>query len=200
MLTTPLLLVELGMGGALVLRMNGALFGMKRAHHDSLRVSRRILAGTGMTPARFDLVQVLARCAAYDGKVGQFQSVLWKVLGVSRATVSRMVGALEKLGLVRRVVMRKDRRQRWVELTREGAACFRLARRVGLVPAHVAVLRAVAPRDAGTGDARSRWWDAVGMKLGAFETLLAVVQWRLGGRAELLYGPPRLDGPATGRG
>jgi len=171
--------------------MNGALFGMKRAHQDAQRVCRRILVGTGMTPARFDLVQVLVRDAAYNGKVGQFQSALWKTLGVSRATVSRMLGALEKMGLVRRLIMRKDRRLRWVELTRRGAEWFRRARRVGQAPAQRAVARAVAPR--ARGDA-TRWWDAVGMKLAAFETLLTVVQWRLGGRAELLYGPPREGG------
>jgi len=172
--------------------MNGVLFGMKRAHQDALRVCRRILQGTAMTPARFDLVQVLARDAAYNGRVGQFQSVLWKVLGVSRATVSRMLGALEKLGLVRRLIMRKDRRQRWVELTPKGVAWFRFARRLGRAPAQRAVARAVTPQRPASG-VKPRWWDGVGMKLGAFETLLAVVQWRLGGRAELLYGRPQVD-------
>jgi len=174
--------------------MNRALFGMKRAHQDASRVCRRILEGTGMTPARFDLVQVLARDAAYNGKVGQFQSALWKALGVSRATVSRMLGALEKLGLVRRSIMRRDRRLRWVELTRKGAAWFRRARRVGHEPARRAVARAVGPR--AQRAANGKWWEGVGMKLGAFETLLTVVQWRLGGRAELLYGAPRVSGEA----
>jgi len=182
--------------GAQEVAVNGVLFGMKRAHQDSLRVCRRILAGTRMTPARFDLVQVLVRDAAYNGRVGQFQSALWKALGVSRATVSRMLGALEELGFVRRLVMRKDRRLRWVELTREGAAWFRLARRVARLPAESAVKSAVTPA-APRASMRAQWWDSVGMKLGAFETLLVVIQWRLGGYAQLLYGRPgvaSLDG------
>jgi len=176
--------------------MNGVLFGMKRAHQEALRVCRSVLDGTGMTPARFDLVQVLVRDAAYNGRVGQFQSVLWKVLGVSRTTVSRMLTALEKLGFVRRSIMRKDRRQRWVELTREGAAWFRRARRVGREPACDAVARAVLPR---VPSAR-RWWDRVGMTVGAFDALLAVVHRRLGGRAEPIYGRPSFDGWADDSG
>jgi len=168
--------------------MNGLVFGMKRAHQESLRVCRRLLEGTGMTPARFDLIRVLARDAAYNGKVGQFQSVLWKVLGVSRATVSRMLGALEELGYVRRRILRKDRRQRWVELTREGAAWFRRARRVGAEPVRVAVTRALVP--AVSSEKMTRWWDVAGTTVGAFEALLAAVQWRFGGRAELVYGNP----------
>jgi len=144
-----------------------------------------------MTPARFDLVRVLVRDAAFNGKVGQFQSALWKALGVSRATVSRMLGALEKLGLVRRSVMRKDRRLRWVELTQEGAAWFRRARRIGHEAARESVSYAVSPRR--TARVPPRWWDAVGMRVGAFEAVLVSIQRRLGGWAELLYGAPRLD-------
>jgi DNA-binding MarR family transcriptional regulator len=42
------------------------------------------------------------------------------MLGVGRATVSRMLGSLEQLGLVRRIRSDSDRRRKLVELTKQG--------------------------------------------------------------------------------
>jgi DNA-binding MarR family transcriptional regulator len=90
-------------------------FGLKRAHQGTLRVTRGVLAALGLTAARFDLLY-----AVKGKRDGIIQSALRKVLGVSRATVSRMLASLEELGLVRRSVSKKDRRQRLVELTTKG--------------------------------------------------------------------------------
>jgi DNA-binding MarR family transcriptional regulator len=95
--------------------MHAIFFGLKRAHHGTLRITRRVLAALGLTAARFDLLY-----AVKETRAGILQSALRKVLGVSRATVSRMLASLEELGLVRRSVSKKDRRQKLIELTTKG--------------------------------------------------------------------------------
>ena len=174
--------------------MHGVLFAVKRTHLDGLRVERRLLERTGRTPARFHLVQAMARNAGYLGRVGCLQKELWPVLGVSRATVSRMLGSLEKLGLVQRSVVAKDRRNRFVELTRAGAAWFRLARRVAVADAARVIEAALGPRTEMAIGGGARTWRDVGMQLRPFETLLIAVQWRLGGLARLVYPRQPLGG------
>jgi DNA-binding MarR family transcriptional regulator len=95
--------------------MHRIFFGLKRAHHGTLRITRKALTALGLTAARFDLLFALKK-----EHYGLIQSTLRKVLGVSRATVSRMLASLEELGLVRRTVSTADRRQRFVELTTKG--------------------------------------------------------------------------------
>jgi DNA-binding MarR family transcriptional regulator len=95
--------------------MHAIFFGLKRAHHGTLRITRKVLAALGLTAARFDLLYAVKKSSR-----GMVQSALRKVLGVSRATVSRMLASLEELGLVRRTVAVQDRRQRFVELTTKG--------------------------------------------------------------------------------
>jgi DNA-binding MarR family transcriptional regulator len=95
--------------------MHAIFFGLKRAHHGTLRITRKVLAALGLTAARFDMLYAVKKSTC-----GMVQSALRKVLGVSRATVSRMLASLEQLGLVRRTVSTRDRRQKLVELTTKG--------------------------------------------------------------------------------
>jgi DNA-binding MarR family transcriptional regulator len=95
--------------------MHRIFFGLKRAHHGTLRITRNVLGALGLTAARFDLLY-----AVKNERYGLIQSKLRKVLGVSRATVSRMLASLEELGLVRRSIPAADRRQKLVELTTKG--------------------------------------------------------------------------------
>jgi DNA-binding MarR family transcriptional regulator len=95
--------------------MHAIIFGLKRAHHGTLRITRGVLTAMGLTAARFDLLYALE-----TSREGLVQSALRKLLGVSRATVSRMLASLEELGLVVREVRSYDRRQRFVALTAEG--------------------------------------------------------------------------------
>jgi DNA-binding MarR family transcriptional regulator len=95
--------------------MHAIFFGLKRAHHGTLRITRKVLAAVGLTAARFDLLYAIK-----VKRYGMIQSALRRALGVSRATVSRMLASLEELGLVRREVATADRRQRWVTLTTKG--------------------------------------------------------------------------------
>ena len=71
-------------------------FHLKRAWHCTLAHLRRLAKPYDITPARFDLLHLV-------GNYGSpAQADLHKALGVSRATTSRMLISLEKLGLIGR--------------------------------------------------------------------------------------------------
>jgi DNA-binding MarR family transcriptional regulator len=99
--------------------MNRLSFSLKRAHQAALRFARHALDGTGLTPARYDLLHAVK---LRKGRMSQRD--LERVLGVTRATVSRMLASLEELEFVRREVDPTDRRCNIVWLTAEGAACL----------------------------------------------------------------------------
>jgi DNA-binding MarR family transcriptional regulator len=95
--------------------MHAIFFGLKRAHHGTLRVTRDVLARMGLTAARFDMLYAIKQRSR-----AMLQSALGRILGVCRATVSRMLKSLEELGLVLRKDDPHDRRQRVVTLTTLG--------------------------------------------------------------------------------
>lgn len=95
--------------------MHAIFFGLKRAHHGTLRISRDVLARMGLTAARFDMLYAIKQ-----RERSMLQSVLGRMLGVCRATVSRMLKSLEELGLVTRSEYPHDRRERAVALTKLG--------------------------------------------------------------------------------
>ncbi len=96
--------------------MHAIFFGLKRAHHGTLRIARGVLAQMGLTAARFDMLYAL-KSRQRDGVP---QRSLRSTLGVCRATVSRMLASLEELGLVTRKAHPIDRRQKVVTLTTLG--------------------------------------------------------------------------------
>jgi len=126
--------------------MNAHFFGAKRAYYATLRFARPVLARFGLTPARFDLLTVLRRCHEHR----TWQSELRKALGVAAATVSRMVRALEELGLVARSRSEVEKRQVNVRLTDEGLSRVDLVHDHVIDPGHVDL--AV---DSALGD---EWW------------------------------------------
>jgi DNA-binding MarR family transcriptional regulator len=79
--------------------MNANFFGLKRAFHGTLRITRASLTKPGLTAARFDMLYALPR-DSQRFEQGMWQSDLRRQIGVSRPTVSRMLGSLEQLGLV----------------------------------------------------------------------------------------------------
>jgi DNA-binding MarR family transcriptional regulator len=95
--------------------MHAIFFGLKRAHHGTLRVTRAPLAKVGLTAARFDMLYAIK-----ERRRGVLQSALRRALGVCRATVSRMLASLEELKLVTRKVDPANRRERIVSLTTLG--------------------------------------------------------------------------------
>ncbi|HEX4445392.1 MAG TPA: MarR family transcriptional regulator [Polyangiaceae bacterium] len=104
--------------------MHTVFFGLKRAHHATLALTREALKRMGLTAARFDLLFALK-----DSRLGMLQSRLRRLLGVSRTTVSRMLASLEQLGLLTRKRSWSDRRTRDVNLTPRGRATITLAHR-----------------------------------------------------------------------
>lgn len=95
--------------------MHPLFFALKRAHLRTLQIETALLHDFGMTPARFDLMRVV-----FIHRRGVMQWRLRLLLGVSPATVSRMVMSLEKLGLLRREVSENDKRDRVVIATEAG--------------------------------------------------------------------------------
>jgi DNA-binding MarR family transcriptional regulator len=106
--------------------MNPVFFGLKRAYHSTLRIGRANFRALQLTAARFDLLYALTDRGRPRNEATR-QSVLRRMLGVSRPTVSRMLRSLEELGFVRRQRSEVDRRQLEVRLTGYGRGCVRAA-------------------------------------------------------------------------
>jgi DNA-binding MarR family transcriptional regulator len=104
--------------------MDAILFNAKRVHllfqH---RLAVRLLDPCALTPARFDALYALEQSSA-----PYTQARLRRALGISGPTLSRMLGALEKLAFVSRVVWRRGAR-RAVHLTRLGRSVLKRARK-----------------------------------------------------------------------
>jgi DNA-binding MarR family transcriptional regulator len=94
--------------------MNIGIFGLKRAYYSTLQVPRKPLASIDMTSARHHLMYAVRRFP------GILQKQLRVVLGVARATLSKMLKRLEQLGFVTREKPKEDRRQRIVRFTERG--------------------------------------------------------------------------------
>ena len=107
--------------------MDAVFFSFKRGFHATLRCSRPVLAGVGLTPARFDLLYALGRRDA-----PRTQAALRQMLGLARATISEMLGTLEGLGWVERRRDRDDRRTHRVVLTTSGRSLLERAYDAGI--------------------------------------------------------------------
>ncbi len=92
---------------------------LKRAHQRVLLLGQSMLRSFGLTPARFDLLYVI-----HQRPHAPTQTELCQALGVSAATVSRMLRSLEELGIVERFKC-YDQRLKYVALSAEGIALFR---------------------------------------------------------------------------
>jgi DNA-binding MarR family transcriptional regulator len=169
--------------------MNAILFGLKRAFHGTLRVTRKMLSRLGLTAARFDMLYALPHRARSAGK-GMRQSALRRQLGVSRPTVSRMLASLEELGLVVRRPDSIDRRQIFVALTKAGRVLIREAIHVFIRSGYIqlAVDTALCA-EAGEPATRNCWYDESEC-LTAMDTLdglLSKVRREFGDFATLYY-------------
>ena len=103
--------------------MHFLMFRLKRAHLRSLAIARRLYEELGLTPARYDLLYALGWTA-----LGQeHQYTLWRALGISRTSGSKMVRRLMELGLVTRWRSKTDRRTYVVAFTETGAVAMRRA-------------------------------------------------------------------------
>jgi DNA-binding MarR family transcriptional regulator len=136
--------------------VNAITFGTKRAFQGFLRVTRKQLVDMGLTAARFDLLSVLVSRGRGDWCApGVRQSEIRRMLGVTAPVVTRMVRALEGLGLVQRWREQYgDRRQVRVQLTEAGEKCILNARGVMLPAIARMVYRAVCFGEHRSADAR----------------------------------------------
>lgn len=125
--------------------MNQIAFATKRAFHALLRGTRRLLASYGITAARFDMLYVIGGERSPYGQCRTLlQSELVSKLGVSRSVVSRMVRALEGLGLVKRQrALRVDGRTWSLSLTEKAESMMRVARRVVIRCVHRLVIESI---------------------------------------------------------
>ncbi len=102
--------------------MHPLSFAIKRAHLRVVAVSSKLSLPFGLTPARFDLLFTVREICPFEPR----QRDLSRILGLSAATVSRMLRSLESLGLVRRRRRTEDLRTNAVHLTAEGQHRVRL--------------------------------------------------------------------------
>jgi DNA-binding MarR family transcriptional regulator len=162
--------------------MNAITFGTKRAFQGFLRATRKQLVEMGLTAARFDLLSTLVNWR-HDGvcSPGVRQSAIRRMLGVTAPVVTRMVRALEALGLVKRWrEQRGDRRQVRVGLTEAGERCISKAREVMLPAVRNMVLRAICFGRQDSASARFVHMDTL-------ESYLRSLRGRFGERATLYY-------------
>jgi DNA-binding MarR family transcriptional regulator len=99
-------------------------FAFKRAHYASLRATGPFATHFGLTPARFDLI-----CCALKLQQDAYQANIARSLGVSQVTISRMLQAMERRGLIRRVRIDGDEKKWLVRLAKAGRRCFFLVLR-----------------------------------------------------------------------
>ena len=96
--------------------MHRIFFSIKRVHLRVVEISKRLTKTFELTPARFDMMRIVLLHAPY----GTTQWKIRTLLGVSAATVSRMLKSLEKLGFVARARCARDARDVVVTLTKLG--------------------------------------------------------------------------------
>ena len=101
--------------------MHRSFFSIKRVHLRVVEIGKHLLRCYRLTPARFDMLRIVMEHDEEDVPAVA-QAKICVLLGVSGATVSRMLKALEKLGFVTRAPEARDRRCRMVSLTLEGYA------------------------------------------------------------------------------
>ena len=109
--------VPVGIESAERARMDAFFFAMKRAHLGWERLGRKLLEPEKLTPARYDLLNVIRDCEANHELMTQAE--LWKRLGVVRSAVCEMVKELVEL----KILMRSrapDKRTWIVRLTELG--------------------------------------------------------------------------------
>jgi DNA-binding MarR family transcriptional regulator len=101
-------------------RMDRIFFGLKRAYHSSLRITRKDFKDIALTPARMDILHVLYN-RGRRWKHPIWQSTLRRIIGyTARSMMTQIMQALEGLGFVRRKGSLDDERQLEVSLTDAG--------------------------------------------------------------------------------
>ncbi|MFE2263940.1 MarR family winged helix-turn-helix transcriptional regulator [Streptomyces griseosporeus] len=79
----------------------------------------RVLHPHGLGASDFEVLDILASAAPAEGDLCRVQNLVGQV-HLSQSALSRLIGRLEKEGLVQRSVCAEDRRGVWVALTEKG--------------------------------------------------------------------------------
>ena len=101
----------------------GTLFAVRQTSQQMDNAITEWMAGTAGSPARFQILMLLW---AAEGRGVPHKEIV-AALGVMRATVSGLMAALERDGLVRSTVDRGDRRNLLATLTSKGDAVVETA-------------------------------------------------------------------------
>ncbi len=102
--------------------MHPIFHSFKRLYWSSMRFARDWADEYGITPARFDVLIIIAQ-----GNGGIAQGDIHRRLDVTAPVISRMLDSLEELGLVVTRPHPKDGRMHWILLTEKGRSLLRIA-------------------------------------------------------------------------
>ncbi|MFE1310715.1 MULTISPECIES: MarR family winged helix-turn-helix transcriptional regulator [unclassified Streptomyces] len=103
----------------------------------------RALHPHGLGASDFEVLDILATAAPEEGDQCRVQNLVGRV-HLSQSALSRLIGRLEKEGLVERSVCVEDRRGVWVALTDKGRALY-----AEVLPLQRAVLERMLAEQAG---------------------------------------------------
>jgi DNA-binding MarR family transcriptional regulator len=108
--------------------MHFTYFSVKRLFLSAMhKVQIPMLHRVGLTPARFDILYMLHERPEETNGLTR-QDDIWKALGLSRATICKMMKLLEGLGFLTR--SRSTRKRIYVSLTKLGRAIMRHALKI----------------------------------------------------------------------
>ncbi|MGW0995963.1 MarR family winged helix-turn-helix transcriptional regulator [Streptomyces sp. NPDC002520] len=103
----------------------------------------RVLHPHGLGASDFEVLDLLATASPQEGDQCRVQNLVGRV-HLSQSALSRLIGRLEKEGLVERSVCAEDRRGVWVGLTRKGRDLY-----AEVLPLQRAVLERMLAEPAG---------------------------------------------------
>ena len=156
--------------------MHQMFFTLRRGFHKSNQFLSRMLQPFGITPARLDVLHAID-----DLGVRPRQTWLAQWFGVTAATMSKLVRALEGLGLVARARDPADARAFRISLTELGLRLLRRVRREiqGSGAAELAAVSAVT----------WTWWDDTQafIQMEAFDDALSRIRRQFGDIAAFHY-------------
>lgn len=158
---------------------HSTLFAVKRTFHKFTWWTRDYLDRFGITPSRYDILYILETRGS-----PVWQSTIRRILGVTGATTSVLLQALEGLRLIVRKRSDTDRRQVEVTITSLGAHVFEKVRNAldlstGMGVIHDGVANMLRLSGEGTQIAWQRIAD--------FDATLMRMRRRLGDVARLVY-------------
>jgi len=165
--------------------MHEVMFRLKRAHLRAVEFAKPLAQAFGLTPARFDVLYAI-QIAGHAGTREVSQKVIRNALGLSAATISKILARMEKRGLVTRARSFVDRRRSEVVITSYGLAAFGAAVHAFL---RLGILQGVYETIYGGGDAAQSKGFLTRMRNG-----LRKVARRFGDRSSIAY-PTRVPTP-----